>query len=244
VSHRFSAIIIDDEIRSRSILHTMLGRYCPQISIAAEADNIDDALLLIRDVAPDIVFLDIELGHGSGFDLMGQLDTILFETIFVTAFEGFAIKAIKWSAQDYLLKPVDPAELQAAVNKTVHKIRQNRQHRELAETFVKGNKIGLPSQDGLKFIAVDSIIRCEAKGAYTEFHLTDKTKLTISRNLHTYETLLDPYGFYRVHHAHLISMEHIKEYIKGRGGSLIMSDNTEISIAIRKRDDFLKHILH
>lgn len=239
-----NSLIIDDEVRSRSILRTMISRHCGNITISGEASNIDDALQLIKDVSPDIVFLDIELGLGTGFDLLGQLPEINFQTIFVTAYDSFAIKAIKWSAQDYLLKPVDPVELVASVNKTIRAI-NNKNEKPISEhTIVNGSKIGLPCMEGLIFVDIADIVRCEAKGTYTEFAFTDRKKLLISKPLQVYEDILEAYGFFRVHNSHLINLNRIKEYIKGRGGNIIMADGEVITVAARKKDDFLKHILH
>ncbi len=238
-------LIIDDEVRSRSILRTMLSHHCGDIVISGEATNIEDALKLIQETQPDIVFLDIELGLGTGFDLLGQLPEIRFQTIFVTAYDSFAIKAIKWSAQDYLLKPVDPVELVASVNKTIRAINAKNDKTAAGEhTIVNGNKIGLPCMEGLKFVEITDVVRCEAKGTYTEFSFKDKKKLLISRSLQVYEDILEPYGFFRVHNSHLINLNCIKEYIKGRGGNIIMADGAIIAVAARKKDDFLKQILH
>lgn len=239
------ALIIDDEVRSRSILRTMLSHHCSDIVISGEATNIDEALELIQETSPDIVFLDIELGLGTGFDLLGQLPEISFQTIFVTAYDSFAIKAIKWSAQDYLLKPVDPVELVASVNKTIRAINtKNDKTAAVEHAIVNGNKIGLPCMEGLKFVEIKDIIRCEAKGTYTEFSFKDRKKILISRSLQVYEDILESYGFFRVHHSHLINLNCIKEYIKGRGGNIIMTDGAIIAVAARKKDDFLKQILH
>lgn len=238
-------LIIDDEVRSRSILRTMLSHHCSDIEISGEATNIDEALKLIQETSPDIVFLDIELGLGTGFDLLGQLPEISFQTIFVTAYDSFAIKAIKWSAQDYLLKPVDPVELVASVNKTIRAINTKNDKTTATEhAIVNGNKIGLPCMEGLKFVEITDIVRCEAKGTYTEFSFKDRKKLLISRSLQVYEEILETYGFFRVHHSHLINLNCIKEYIKGRGGNIIMADGAIIAVAARKKDEFLRHILH
>jgi two-component system, LytTR family, response regulator len=237
-------LIIDDEVRSRSILRTMVSRHCSNITISGEASTIDEALKLIQDIQPEIIFLDIEMGLGTGFDLLGQLPEINFQTIFVTAYDSFAIKAIKWSALDYLLKPVDPAELVASVNKAIRAINNKDDKSSNEHTIVKGNKIGLPCMEGLKFVDIAHIVRCEAKGAYTEFSFTDQKKLLVSKPLQVYEEILESYNFFRVHHSHLINLNCIKQYNKGRGGSIVMADGEVITVAARKKDDFLKRILH
>lgn len=243
MKQQINTLIIDDEVRSRSILRTMLSRHCDNITILGEASTIDDAIALIQDTQPDIVFLDIELGLGTGFDLLGQLPDISFQTIFVTAYDSFAIKAIKWSAQDYLLKPVDPTELVASVNKAVAALSVKNDKANIEQNTM-GNKIGLPCMEGLKFVNITDIIRCEAKGTYTEFSFTNNTRLLISKPLQVYEDILSPHGFFRVHNSHLVNLNRIKEYIKGRGGTVIMADGEIIGVAARKKDDFLNHILH
>lgn len=242
----FNVLVVDDEIRSRSILKTMIARYCTSLSISGEAANINDALNVIKQVKPDIVFLDIELGLGTGFDLLGQLPEINFQTIFVTAYDSFAIKAIKWSAQDYLLKPVDPDELVTSVNKATRAINDKSRlsvHKNEHNTL-NGNIIGLPSMEGLKFIDITAVVRCEAKGTYTEFSFVNGPKLLVSKPIHAYEQILEKYGFFRVHKSHLINLSYIKEYIKGRGGTIIMADKAVITVAARKKDEFMNQILH
>lgn len=239
-------LIVDDEVRSRSILHTMLSRHFGRDGHIEEADHIDEALRLIGSFKPDIVLLDVELGLGTGFDLLGQLSEVSFQTIFVTAYDSFAIKAIKWSATDYLLKPIDPVELIAAVNKATAALEQKSVHSKhiIADYGVVGSKLGLPCLEGLKFVNVNDIVRCEARGNYTEFHFIGSRKLLISKPLQSYEEILAPHGFFRIHHSHLINLDHIKEYIKGRGGTVVMQDGQVITVAARKRDEFLNHILH
>lgn len=239
-------LIIDDEVRSRSVLRTMIGKYCNSIEVCGEASTIEEALQLIAQQQPDLVFLDIELGLGTGFDLLGQIEDIRFKTIFITAYDHFAIKAIKWSAQDYLMKPVDPAELTTAVNRvvaTMAKEHELPEHKTEAQEFA-GKRIGLPTMDGLTFVDVNDIVHCEAKGAYTEFAFLNKKRIMVSKPLQVYEDMLSGRGFYRVHNSFLVNMVHIKEYVKGRGGSVIMADGASITVATRKKDDFLKHLLH
>ncbi|MGC4057425.1 MAG: response regulator [Chitinophagaceae bacterium] len=239
-------LIIDDEVRSRSVLRAMISKYCANIFIAGEAATIEDAILLISEHDPDLVFLDVELGLGTGFDLLGQLPEIRFKTIFITAYDHFAIKAIKWSAQDYLLKPLDPQELIAAVNKlTVTSAHvQNLPAPKSDSGEVNGKRIGLPMMDGLVFFDIGQIVCCEAKGAYTECSFTDNKKILVSKPLQVYEAILLQHGFFRVHHSFLINLACVKEYIRGRGGVVVMIDGSNIPVASRKRDEFLKHLLH
>ncbi len=236
-------IIIDDQIRSRRVLKRMLTQYCSGIDIIAEADSIDTGLETINTHHPELVFLDVELGDGTGFDLLGQLPTPpAFKIIFVTAYDSYAIKAIKWSALDYILKPVDPEELVAAVNKIAQSSKNNLEAKESIQ--IKGDKLGVPTMEGLLFVAIQDITRCEAKGAYTEFHFVDNTKIIVSKSIQSYDSILQNHNFFRIHKSHLVNLNYIKEYIKGRGGNVVMADGTTIAVALRKKEEFLQHILH
>ncbi|MEZ5016163.1 MAG: LytTR family DNA-binding domain-containing protein [Flavipsychrobacter sp.] len=238
-----TALIIDDELRSRRVLKRMLSQYCEDIYILGETDNIDHGLELIKSTSPDILFLDIQLKNETGFELLGQIPNITFQTIFVTAYDSYAIKAIKWSAQDYILKPVDPDELKAAVNKAISKTNTHKKTEEKKAVSTEAN-IGLPTMDGLKFVPINTIMRCEAKGTYTHFFFDKNESILVSKSLQVYENLLKEHGFFRIHKSHLVNLKYIKEYIKGRGGHIVMKDNTTIGVALRKKEDFLKRILH
>ncbi len=238
-----TALIIDDEVRSRRVLKRMLSQYCDDVTIVGEADNINSGIELIQKTSPDILFLDIQLKDETGFELLGQISPINFQTIFVTAYDSYAIKAIKWSAQDYILKPVDPVELKAAVNKAIANRGNTIEVKENVGTLTEEN-IGLPTMEGLRFAPIKTILRCEAKGAYTEFFFEKNENILASKSLQVYENLLKEHGFFRVHKSHLINLSYVKEYIKGRGGHIVMKDNTAIAVALRKKDEFLKRILH
>jgi len=239
-------LIIDDQVKSRRVLKRMVQQYCPDITISGEADNVEDALAGIETIRPDLIFLDVELGHETGFDLLAQTRVNNFQTIFVTAHDSFAIKAIKWSAQDYLLKPVDPAELVASVNKATLAVNEKKNMRMQAEppAQLNDNNIGLPTMEGLKFVPIQDMVRCEAKGPYTEISFTNRDKVMVCKSLQLYENMLARFGFYRIHKSHLVNLRYIKEYIKGRGGNVVMTDGATITVALRKKDDFMKHILH
>lgn len=238
-------LIIDDQIRSRRVLKRMISQYCNNLNLTGEADNIDDAIELIKTSQPDLIFLDVDLGDGTGFDLLGQLkDTSSFKTIFVTAHESYAIKAIKWSAQDYLLKPVDPTELVASVNKAAQVVNRAMSDKDLQSITNDSNNVGLPTMEGLKFVRIKDIVRCEAKGSYTSFYFKDGEKLIVSKPLQVYEEIFIEHNFFRIHKSHLVNLNEIKEYIKGRGGNVVMADGMVIAVAMRKKEEFLKRILH
>lgn len=235
------ALIIDDEVRSRTILKRMLSTHCQEVAIVGDTDNINEAIVLINKTEPDLLFLDVQLKNETGFDLLGQISGVDFQTILITAHDTYAIKAIKWSVTDYLLKPIDPEELIASVRKAINN--KNKSVNQKTSETEEGS-IGLPTINGIKFFPSSDIIRCEAKGTYTEFFFTNNKKLLVSKPIKVYEELLSTHGYFRVHKSHLINLKHVKEYIKGRGGNLIMTDNSTVIVASQKKDEFLKCFLH
>jgi two-component system LytT family response regulator len=244
-----NAIIVDDEKKGRNLLEILLRENCPEVNVVNTASNMTQALELIRELDPDLVFLDIEMTGGSGFDLLEHLEDIRFSVIFVTANSQFALKAFKFSAIDYLLKPVDEAELISAVKKVEERMNfKNSQSQSSAPLSAVSNlrktssKLALTTQSGLLFIEISEILRCEADGKYTMCFLADGKKHLVTRNLKEFEDFLSNYNFIRVHHSHLVNMECIKEYVSGRGGYIIMNDGKDISLSQRKKDEFLKRL--
>ena len=237
-------LIIDDEKRGRELLRMVLSTHCPEVKVIGEASNIKEAYNLIVQTDPDLIFLDIEMPGGTGFDLLSKFDEINFEVIFVTAFDKYAIKAIKFSAMDYLLKPVDEEELVKAIKK-VEENQNKKSNKERINNLVSNvkktsdnQKIGLTSSDGLEFIEIKTILRCEADGKYTSVFLHDGKKLLVSKNLKEFEDLLTDYNFFRIHHSHLVNLDYIKKYQSGRGGYVVMSDGSTITVSQRKKEDF------
>jgi two-component system LytT family response regulator len=183
---------------------------------------------------------------GNAFDLLDKLMPVNFQVIFVTAFDNYALKAFRYYALDYLLKPVDIEELKSAVKKAVERLKEKNMSRKLdvfLQTIRTGknttSKIGLPTNDGLLFVNVEEIVRCEASGSYTIIYLQDKQKIVVSKTLKEYEDLLPEENFCRIHHSHIVNLSFVKKYIKGRGGYIEMGDGTAIEVATRKRDEFL-----
>ena len=203
----------------------------------------------IRQHTPALVFLDVQMPHMSGFDLLQHLDTINFSVIFVTAFDKYAIKAIKFSALDYLLKPIDIDDLQKAIRRfkeiktpdhTANQLRnmfKNVTHQDGAF-----EKLAVPTLQGLEFLKVGDIIFCEADGNYTMVHLRDKQQLLVSKTLKEFENLLEESGFCRIHHSYLVNLAHIEKYERGEGGSVTMTDNYHIDVSRRKKDELLRRI--
>jgi two-component system LytT family response regulator len=243
-------VLIDDEIDSIRVLQKLLDTCCPQVTVIGTADGVETATTLIRSVSPDLVFLDIEMMHGNAFDLLNRLQPINFQVIFVTAFDNYAVRAFKYSAIDYLLKPVDMDELRASVEKLSGKFGKDNvldQMRTLLDNVagmhVNEQKMAIPTLTGLSFVTLRDIVRLEAKGSYTTIHMTDKRQIVSTRTIKDYEDILPETLFYRVHNSHIINLQKIQKYQKGRGGSIIMEDNTSIEVAIRRREEFMARLL-
>jgi two-component system LytT family response regulator len=239
------AVIIDDELNSIDVLKMLIGKYCPEIRVVGEADDAEAGKKIIAAYAPDLVFLDIEMPLGSGFDLLDRIGQKKFEVIFVTAYDHYALKAIKYCALDYLLKPVDIDELVSAVAKVSERIHHQSTHEamDILKRYLKrdvsSTKIAVPSADGLQFVEVTEIVRCEASGNYTRVHLLKNRNYLVTRTLKEYEELLMPHNFLRIHHAHLINLNLIEKYVKGEGGYAIMTDGSVVDISKRKKHEFL-----
>jgi two-component system LytT family response regulator len=245
------AIIVDDELGARESLSKMVEKNCKQIEIVAKADSMKAAYDTITALNPDLVFLDIEMPNGNAFDLLEKFKQINFNIIFTTAYDHYAIKAIKFSAVDYLLKPIDPEELVTAVERLESKLGQKTELDKQFKTLLsnvrpenKLKKVGIPDGDGLVFINLSDIIRCDSDGNYTYFILTSGKKIIASRTLGEYENLFSDESFFRVHRSHLINLEHVKKYIKGEGGYVIMSDNSQVEVSRRNKNDFLEKLSH
>lgn len=242
-------IIIDDEQAAIKMLRKLLLNYCPEVEVIAEANNIQDAKSLIENLKPELIFLDVEMPQGTGFDLLQNLSNINFKVIFTTAHEKYALQAIKFSALDYLLKPIDPEELINAVDKAKNEIERelsNLKVQTLLQNLQKQDKdeqtIILKDKYGVHFIKIQDIIRLEAGGSYTQFVFTDRNPILISRLIKEYDTLLTPHGFFRCHKSHLININYLLSYVKNDGDYLILKGGSKIPLATRKKDDFMKII--
>ncbi|MEO1257196.1 MAG: LytTR family DNA-binding domain-containing protein [Bacteroidota bacterium] len=242
------AIIVEDEKHNRESLHNLLAEFCPTVAVIGMAASVGEGLALIRNQRPDLVFLDIELNAGTGFDLLSQLDGLEFDVIFTTAFEHYALRAIKFSSLDYLLKPIDLDELQRAVAKAGQKKSIAAQKAQLEILMANLNQVGnttssricLSTSDSLEFVHTNDILFCEANGSYTNFHLKGNRKILVSKNLKEYEQLLDKDRFMRVHNRYLINLGEVQRYIKTDGGHILMSNGDDIAISPRKRKAFLE----
>jgi two-component system LytT family response regulator len=244
---RIKTIIIDDEAKSRKTLHDFLSKYCPDVEIIAEGASVREAVKIIELHKPELVFLDINMPEGNGFELFRKIKEPDFYTVFVTAYDQYAIEAFRHQAVDYILKPINIAELIKTINriKTLHSYKTNTNQlnaflQATTKKAITSDKIALPVADGLTYVQTDDIIHCEAQGNYTCFHFTNRSKLLVSRTLGFYEDLLKSRGFIRIHHQHLINLMHVEKYQRGRGGTVIMADKTELMVSQRRKEEFIK----
>ena len=245
------AVIIEDESKSRKALVSLLGRYCTNVLVNGEADGVRSGIEQIRIQKPDVIFLDIQMPDGSGFKLLEQIENIDFDIIFTTAFDQYAIKAIKYSALDYLLKPIVPQELIEAVQKvedrkSTRKADINTNIDVLLDNLKAGsgesNKIILSTAEKIHVISVDDILRCESDNYYTNFFFLDGSKLLISKTLKENENLLKDHKFVRPHKSHLVNAKYIKGVMKHDGGYIVMSDGSLVPVSRRKKESVIEII--
>lgn len=238
-----SAIIVDDEPGNIDVLKKMVMNFCENVEISGTASSVDEAIPLIKEKKPDLVFLDIEMPGKNAFDLIDYLSPVDFEIIFVTAFEHYALKAFRYSAIDYLLKPVNISELREAVKKAGKRTKErNFQHR-LDNFFSiekkKETKIAIQLKDGYSFVNYNDIVCCSSEGSYTVIFLVNGTKLLSSNNLKHFAELLPEDIFCRIHHSHLVNLNHAVSYSKGRSGILVMINKMTVEVSQRKKEELL-----
>jgi two-component system LytT family response regulator len=243
------AIIVDDEQNSAQSLEILLHDFCEDVEVMALAANGDEAIQAIGHYHPDVVFLDINLQHESGFDILARIKKINFAIIFTTAYSEFAIKAFRVSALDYLLKPIDTSELQHAVAKVKKgqhvEAKGNVDHliQHLQENRVnRFSKLAIPSVNGLTFIQPENIVYCEANSNYTQFHLADGTKQMTAKTLKEVEALLRSDAFFRVHNSHVINLEYLTRYDKGKG-VVYLGKNIRLDVSKRRKEEFLDKVM-
>lgn len=241
------ALIVDDEARTRELIAKMVDSFGLPIQTFPVGENVQSGILAIKEYNPDLVFLDIQMPDGTGFDVLQQLSNKQFEVIFITAHEEFAIQAIKFSALDYLLKPIDPLELRAAVDramKTIHEKKHDTQFDALHHNMQPSQKkrLVLKTQESVHVVELEDIIRCESDRNYTSFFMTGGKKILVSKTLKDFETLLSAHAFLRVQQSHLINLKYVERYDKGNGGSVVMKDGSEVPLSPAKRDVFFNYL--
>lgn len=253
------AVIIDDEEKSRKLLRNLLSDYCKQVEITGMADSVESGLELINNGNPQLVFLDIEMPDGSGFDLLEKISRTSFEIIFTTAYNQYAIQAIHFSALDYLLKPINIDELKTAVEKVENKFKEQAEKETINQSLqillennkahTPDKKIGLPTQNGINFVPVKDIVMCKAEGNYSVIYLQGKqAQEIVSRTLKEFEDMLKDFNFFRVHRTYLVNLNHIREYNRtnqsaeydGDGGSVVMNNNFHVPVSRDKRKYLLE----
>lgn len=239
------AIIIDDIEQARITLKKDLEVYAPEVNVIGEANGVVEGAKLLKSTLPDILFLDIQMQDGSGFDLLDILKEIPFKIIFITASDAHAIKAFRYAAIDYLLKPVDPDELTAAIKKfKEQKLNENEKYQLLNDSLKNHQRtherLALHTQDKIHIVSINDILRCESNVNYTEFYFINGKKLLVTKTLKDFEDLLNDQGFYRVHQSHLVNTKFIKEFVKTDGGYLIMTDGSNVPVSTRKRPEVMK----
>lgn len=240
-----TAVIIDDLEQARQTLRRDLEIYAPHVKIIGEASGVIDGARLLKGITPDIVFLDVQMQDGSGFDLLDVLHTVPFRIIFITAYDAHAIKAFRYAAVDYLMKPVDPDELKVAIEKaTIKTENEQSKYNLLNESLKTGNKrhsrLALNTLDKIFIVNIDEILRCESNANYTEFFFTGGKKLLVTKTLKEFEDLLTPLGFFRIHQSHLVNTKLIREFVKTDGGTVIMNDGSSIPVSTRRRAEVVK----
>lgn len=247
-----TAIIVDDEQHCVDRLQSLLQQYFKQsITVSAACNTIEEGVAAIKAIHPQLVFLDVQVHDKTGFDLLQQLAPVNFAVIFTTAFEKYAVQAFKFSAVDYLLKPIDTDDLRLAVEKAVNTISTRQTAAKLDVLFSnmqqqenQHRRICIPVSTGLIFLQVNDIIRCESNINYTTLHTKEKKKIVAAKTLKEFEEMLVDCGFYRVHNSHLVNLTYINSYNKGKGGggTITLADGSEVEVSTRRKDDFLKRI--
>ena len=240
-------VLIDDENNSLEMMEWLIKTYCPQVTIEAMCNTSEKGIEAINKFKPDVVFLDIEMPHMNGFDMLEQFYKLFFDVVFCTAYDQFAIRAFKYSALNYLLKPVDPADLQETIRRLEEK--KSSPSKEQMELLLQNiretikpavQRIALTTGDGMIFVPVDDIVYCEAESNYTSVALKDGKKVLVSKVLKDIDETLSGSGFYRIHNSFLINLNHIKKYVRGDGGYVIMNNDVTVSISRSRRQEFME----
>lgn len=242
------ALIVDDESKARNILRHYIDNFVSEINEVREAGSVEEALSILKEYEPDIVFLDVEMPHKNGFDFLVELKAVPFDVIFTTAYNQYAIQAIRFSALDYLLKPVDPDELKAAVLRHLEKKQQD-EKKELYQNLVdniekkevKDFRIAVPSSDGIHFFTIDEILHLQADRSYTHIHLVNKRPFVASKTLRHFEEMLEDFKFIRTHKSHIVNPKHIAR-ISNDNEFVLLSDGSKVEVSRRKKDEVLQQL--
>ena len=244
-------VLIDNEPAIHEVLRNMLSLYCPEVSIVGEAYGVEEGIALLNEVETDCVFLDVEMNDGTGMDLLSGLSERNFEVVFITAYDHYAIDAFRFSALDFLLKPVDPDDLVKAVEKAKNAVSKTNLHdrlevleNNLGKLTDGFQKIVLKDAESIHIIKITEIVHCQAEGSYTRFFIIDGRSILVSKNLKEYEKMLKSHGFFRSHHSHLVNINHIIRFDRSEGGSLIMANDSSLPVSSRRRDQLMTILNH
>jgi two-component system LytT family response regulator len=249
MTRKLRTLIVDDEPNAVDLIFSIIGEYCPDLEVIGKAYDVPEGVRIINEKKPDLVFLDVEMPNGTGFDLLNQFPDKDFDVVFITAFNHYAIKAIKFSAVDYILKPINIKEFIESVNKVVQKRSENKtQNNEnlkvLFENLRSGSpsRLAIPTADGMEYLNPKEIIRIEADRSYSWFYLTGNRKILVSRHLKEFQELLSDRYFFRSHNSHLINLKYVRKYVRKEGGFIEMQDGEQIPISRNRKDLFLIHM--
>ena len=244
------AIIIEDEAHNRALLRDMLAKYCPEISVLEEAVDVPSGIELVHKLSFDLLFLDVEMPGGNGFDILESLEKVDFELIFVTAYGHYALEAIHFCALDYILKPLKVEDLQKAVHRVINRRREKTENLLLKQLLAnrtqlqsQEKRIALPTTDQILLIPIRDIIRCQGESNYTHFVLQEGRKILVAKTLREYEGLLRDYDFIRTHQSHLINLREVEAFVKSDGGYVLMKDGSRVSVSRRRREGLLERLL-
>jgi two-component system LytT family response regulator len=249
MKRRLITVIIDDEPDAVDFIASIISEYCPGLEVCGKAYNVKEGVNLINEVKPELVFLDVEMPNGTGFDLLTHFPEKNFDVVFITAFNHYAIKAIKFSAIDYILKPININEFIESVNKVIQKhttnsLAVNENFDVLLENLRTAHptRLVIPTSDGREYLNPKDIIRIEADRSYSWFFINDKRKILVSRHLKEFQDLLNDRNFFRPHNSHLINLDFVKKFVRHDGGYIEMSDGSQIPISRNRKDLFLAHM--
>jgi two-component system LytT family response regulator len=249
MSKPLKTIIVDDEQNAVDFISSIINEYCPGLQVAGKANNVAEGIERINELQPDLLFLDVEMPNGTGFDLLSHFPEKNFEVVFITAFNHYAIRAIKFSAVDYILKPINITEFIEAVDRVIKKRadttrNSNENFKVLMENLKTSHpsRLAIPTSDGMEYLNPREIIRIEADRSYSWFYLSGNRKILVSKHLKEFQDLLDERNFFRSHNSHLINLRFVRKYIRKEGGYIEMQDGAEIPVSRNKKDLFLMNM--